>query len=110
MNLNIYAEQIQQFAKYQDANTGSLVELMYLTLGLTGEAGEIANKVKKLYRDCDDATKRTSIQKEIGDVFWYLTMICNALNVQPESVLDDNYAKLADRMIRGVISGSGDSR
>ena len=75
-------EQYQAFAKgtaiYPEAGSGSINELMYLSLGLVGEAGEVANKVKKLYRDGDSSEKREAIGAELGDVFWYIARLYDA--------------------------------
>ena len=110
MDINFYTREIRKFAIYQGGNTKSLQELMYLSLGAAGEVGEIANKVKKLYRDCDSAEARTKIQNEIGDVFWYLCRLTDALGAEPGQILMDNYNKLEDRLKRDVIHGNGDSR
>lgn len=88
--------------------------LEYLTLGLTGEAGEIANKVKKLIRDGADVEgyndKLVQITNEVGDVLWYCAMLANELDANMGNIMEQNLHKLADRKSRGVISGSGDNR
>ena len=88
--------------------------LEYLTLGLTGEAGEIANKVKKLIRDGADVEgyndKLVQIAHEVGDVLWYCAMLANELDVNMGNIMEQNLYKLADRKSRGVIGGSGDNR
>lgn len=109
MNINEYKEKIREFAIYPAAESGTLQELMYLGLGL-GEAGEIQGKIKKLFRDGDTVEKRIALRKEIGDTFWYLTRLCDVLNFDPEDVMQENYDKLKDRKIRGVIQGNGDLR
>ena len=92
---------------------GELIGLMYVGLGLAGEAGEVANKVKKIARD-DDGTinskSRDAIIEELGDVAWYMAMLCWEIGVPLEDVFASNLVKLADRRNRGVISGSGDNR
>ena len=97
-------------AIYPKANTGDKEELMYLSLGLSGEAGEIANKVKKLYRDYDSFEQRESIARELGDVMWYAFQLANALNVSMSGVLVANRDKIVDRQNRGMLGGSGDER
>jgi len=88
--------------------------LEYLTLGLTGEAGEIANKVKKLIRDGADVEgyndKLVQIANELGDVLWYCAMLANELDANMGKIMESNLNKLADRKNRGVIGGSGDNR
>lgn len=110
MNLNEYRNFTRTTAIYPEAGTGAVHELMYLSLGLAGEAGEVANNVKKLYRDGDDAARREKLKTEIGDVLWYLVRLCDALALDPEDVVRANAAKLASRQDRGVLGGSGDNR
>ena len=87
--------------------------VMYPTLGLVGEAGEIANKVKKIYRDkqgeFSDAD-REEIGKEIGDVLWYCSALCTDLGLNLETQVVINLQKLRSRLERGTIQGSGDNR
>ena len=86
----------------------------YLTLGLTGEAGEIANKIKKLFRD--GATEEELIEKknqigyEIGDVLWYCAVLAQEMGMNLGHVMERNLEKLHDRKKRGKLSGSGDNR
>ena len=86
----------------------------YLTLGLTGEAGEIANKVKKFIRDGavkdEYLAKRIEIGYEIGDVLWYCAVLAEELEMNLGHIMEKNLEKLADRHNRGKISGSGDNR
>ena len=110
----IYSEAISQFLDIATrAQLQTLLELMYVTLGLTGETGEIANKVKKLIRDGDSniANLQKAIDDERGDVLWYLAQ--PALGFGNRSLSGSakaNLVKLEDRKERGVISGSGDNR
>ncbi len=86
----------------------------YLTLGLTGEAGEIANKVKKFIRDGaakdEYLAKRIEIGYEIGDVLWYCAVLADELEMNLGHIMEKNLEKLADRKARGALSGSGDNR
>jgi len=86
----------------------------YLTLGLTGESGEIANKVKKFIRDGatkdEYLAKRIEIGYEIGDVLWYCAVLAEELEMNLGHIMEKNLEKLADRHKRGKISGSGDHR
>jgi len=89
------------------------VAVYYLTLGLTGEAGEIANKAKKIIRDNNfEITEevKQNLKKEMGDVLWYIAMLCNELNLSMDEVMQYNIEKLASRMERGKIQGDGDER
>ena len=82
--------------------------VIYPALGLAAEAGEVANKVKKILRDGD--FDRKAIADEIGDCLWYIAALCRDLNVSMNDVARANLSKLQDRQKRGVISGSGDNR
>ncbi len=87
--------------------------LYYTTLGLVGEAGEIANKVKKIMRDNNgklEEINKADIFDELGDVLWYCATIADELGVNLEDVAKLNLIKLEDRMNRGKIQGSGDKR
>ena len=81
--------------------------LEYLSLGLVGEAGEVANKVKKIIRD---KKIDVDISGEIGDVLWYCAMLADYLDVDLGRVMENNLDKLRSRKERGVLGGSGDSR
>ena len=81
--------------------------LEYLSLGLVGEAGEVANKVKKIIRD---KKINVNVAGEIGDVLWYCAMLADYFDVNLGKIMEDNLSKLEDRKARGVIGGSGDNR
>jgi NTP pyrophosphatase (non-canonical NTP hydrolase) len=85
--------------------------LEYLSLGLVGEAGEVANKVKKVIRDGHRLNNpKQNIRDEIGDVLWYCAMLCDWLEDDMGKIMEDNIAKLQSRKKRGVLGGSGDNR
>ena len=88
--------------------------LEYLSLGLVGEAGEIANKVKKFIRDGaaqdEYLAKRIEIGYEIGDVLWYCAVLAKEMEMDLGHIMENNLQKLADRKKRGTLSGSGDNR
>lgn len=114
----------------------SLFDLIYPTLGLVGEAGEVANKVKKLLRDnykvklendveLQEASKivelaindiiheshfKDVLKAELGDVLWYISNTANDVGLSLQEVADYNNKKLLDRMARNKIAGSGDDR
>lgn len=101
-------------AVYPGSGTLSQEEFMYLALGLGGEAGEVLNNVKKIYRDGLDgaafAAKVAEISKELGDVMWYLMMLCQVFGLNFIKVTLDALDKLADRKERNVLHGDGDDR
>jgi NTP pyrophosphatase (non-canonical NTP hydrolase) len=83
----------------------------FYAVGLCEEAGEVAGKVKKLYRDCTDPDVfREALMHEIGDVFWYATRLANYNGISIEEVVVANMRKLQSRMDRGKLGGSGDGR
>lgn len=79
------------------------------TLGLVGEAGEVAEKIKKLIRDKSRFTP-DDIAKELGDVVFYATALANYYGHTLSSVLEINIEKLDGREDRGTLKGSGDNR
>ncbi len=105
-----YQEFTRTTAIYPKADTGEVEALAYVALGLAGESGEIANKVKKLLRDGDSMQLRTAIATELGDVCWYVARLADELAVSLSGVIAANRAKLSDRQSRGVLGGSGDQR
>lgn len=110
MNFYQYQFQAQQTAVYP---TDTQLALAYVTLGLAGEAGEIANKVKKIIRDSDgqiDTSKRNEIADELGDVLWYVAMLATELGFNLGTIAEANVNKLKSRQDRGVLKGSGDNR
>lgn len=114
MNFNDYQKGTATTAIYPGAGDANSVEgLSYVTLGLVGEAGELANKVKKVLRDDNgligDAV-RAKLADELGDLSWYLAQFATQLGVELDSIAEANLAKLADRAKRGVLGGSGDGR
>lgn len=87
--------------------------IVYPTLGLANEAGEVAGKIKKIFRDRNgqiDAADREALKYELGDVLWYLTQICTELDLTLEEVAAANLEKLFSRLARGTIRGDGDRR
>ena len=83
--------------------------VFYPVLALSGECGEIANKVKKVMRG-DPGAGFGGVSAELGDVLWYLAAIATDLGVSLGDVARENIEKLFDRRARGVIKGSGDNR
>ncbi len=91
----------------------SFKDLLHWVLGITGEAGEVAEKLKKIIRDKDSQVSEQDKQemaKEIGDVLWYLAVFAHDLGVPLDKIAKQNLDKLASRQKRGVLGGSGDNR
>ena len=110
---------IKQFDRYQQESrkTWGLVHmdhpLVYPTMGLVNEAGEVAGKVKKIFRDRNGEVSdadRQALKKELGDVLWYLAQICTELDLSLSEVAEANLVKLFDRLERGALGGDGDQR
>jgi len=86
---------------------------IYPTLGLAGEAGEVAEKIKKVIRDGNGIVsdeKREEITKELGDVMWYVANLSTELKISLEDVASKNIEKLESRYQRNELHGSGDNR
>ncbi|MBT4870518.1 MAG: nucleoside triphosphate pyrophosphohydrolase family protein [Candidatus Diapherotrites archaeon] len=85
----------------------------YYALGLVNEAGEVAGKIKKLHRDFDGKMTddyRKEIAKEMGDVLWYLSALCDKFDLNLAEIAQANIDKLYSRKERGLIKGNGDNR
>lgn len=100
-------------AIYPEAQTGSFGAVAYVTLGLANEAGEVAGKVKKAWRDAEgefDTDRIEAIKGELGDVLWYLARVADELGLSFQEIAEGNLTKLNSRKARGVIGGDGDNR
>lgn len=109
MDLNDYQAQALRTAIFP--NRGD--NFVYPALGLSGEAGEVADKLKKVIRDnggqlTDEV--RAAVAKELGDVMWYVAVLADELGYDLETIGMNNLEKLASRQSRGVLTGSGDNR
>jgi NTP pyrophosphatase (non-canonical NTP hydrolase) len=103
MNMNEYQKLAEKTAIYKSTH-----QILYPALGLAGEAGEVANKVKKMLRD--GTFDRQAIADEIGDVLWYISALCRDLNVDMNDLAMQNLEKLYGRKARGTLGGNGDKR
>jgi len=109
MDFKTYQKKARETALYP--NLGS--NYIYPTLGLVGESGEVAEKVKKVIRDKNqifDDESKVGIKRELGDVLWYLSNLCTELNFSLDDVALHNLEKLKSRAAKGKIKGSGDDR
>lgn len=103
-----YEKLIAQTAIYPDAGRSTKLALAYTALGLTGEAGEFSEKIKKYFRD--DTLDGRLAAKELGDVLWYLTAAANELGFSLQDIAEINMVKLLKRKEEGKLQGSGDER
>ena len=109
MTFEEYQKKSRKTAKYPDAGAN----FIYPTLGLAGEAGEVADKIKKVLRDDGGEVlpeKRKEIEAELGDVLWYISQIATELGISLEKIAKGNIEKLYSRLKRGHLGGSGDTR
>ena len=107
-------EEYQQQALTTVLSTGDeFKDLLHWVLGLNGEAGEVAEKLKKIIRDKNSVVSEEDKQemaKELGDVLWYLAVFAHDLGVPLDEIAAANLAKLKSRKDRGMLGGSGDNR
>jgi NTP pyrophosphatase (non-canonical NTP hydrolase) len=103
MGLNDYQQAASKTAIYKSEHS-----ILYPALGLAGEAGEVANKVKKMIRD--GSFDRAGIVAELGDVMWYIAALSRDLNIDMHDLAMQNLEKLYGRKARGTLKGSGDKR
>lgn len=100
---------LYQEAAYKTAIYPNDVKVLYPSLGLAGEVGELCNKIKKHYRD-QTPLNREDLAHELGDVLWYVAALATDLRVSLGYCALENVKKLKDRQERGVLGGSGDDR
>jgi NTP pyrophosphatase (non-canonical NTP hydrolase) len=109
VNFDEYQTRARQTARYPVIGHG----VIYPTLGLTNEAGEVSGKIKKIFRDkqgvISDAD-RNALLAELGDVLWYVAQVATELDLSLNEIAEHNIAKLLDRQSRNVIQGEGDNR
>ena len=111
MKMNFSDYQTRSRATAQYPSIGHPV--IYPVLGLANEAGEVAGKVKKIFRDKGGAigdAEREALKAELGDVLWYIAQVCTELGLSLDDAAESNLAKLLDRQQRGKIRGDGDNR
>lgn len=101
-----------QFEALKTAVFPDKYKIIYPTLGLCDEAGEVLGKIKKHLRGDYELTpeRKIEIAKEVGDVMWYTAALARDLGFRLSQIQDMNLKKLSDRNNRGVIKGDGDNR
>ena len=107
-DLDMYQQVAKQTAIYPREQA-----IIYQTLGLTGEAGEVANKVKKIIRDDGNKINESlvlEISAEIGDCLWYISVSADDIGCKLSDIANANLEKLANRKEKGTLHGSGDTR
>lgn len=109
MTFNEYQKKSRETAIYYNKDKNYI----YPTLGLVGEAGEIAEKIKKILRDnggAVDEKDKVELVKELGDLLWYLSQLSTELGLSLDDIAVSNIEKIISRKERGVLHGSGDNR
>ena len=113
MKFDDYQKKATKYDFFEATEDTNQVGFLEKVLGLVGEAGETADKIKKLIRDKDGVVSdedRTVISKELGDTLWYLASIARYLNVPLSEVAQGNLDKLESRFERNKLHGEGDER
>jgi NTP pyrophosphatase (non-canonical NTP hydrolase) len=106
-------KEYQELAKTTAAYPNIGNNYIYPTLGLAGETGEVAEKIKKVIRDNNgmvDSEKKEEIAKELGDVLWYLAQLSTELKLDFDYIAEKNLEKLKSRQERNRLHGNGDNR
>jgi len=109
MNFNDYQNKSRKTAKYPAIGH----PVIYPALGLVNETGEVAGKIKKVFRDKGGEISeetRSALKAELGDVLWYVAQVCTELDLSLDEVAEYNIEKLYSRLERGTIRGDGDNR
>ncbi len=113
MTLDDYQKKAITFDHMKGDKDITSLDFMAKVLGIVGESGEFADKVKKLYRNNGGTMsedERKELLKELGDILWYISVTAHYLGADFESIATNNLAKLQDRLDRNVIASKGDNR
>lgn len=108
-----YQEAAETTAVYPEAGEGTIGAISYVALGLVGESGEVAEQIKKAIRDDNGRISQErldKVEKEIGDVLWYISRLCSELDLDMDEVAVTNLDKLSSRKSAGLLNGSGSDR
>ena len=111
--MNEYQEAAKQYDLFRQTEDYKSSAFLEKVLGLVGEAGETADKIKKIIRDKDgriSENDKREVAKELGDVLWYVANIGRYLGVSLQEIADMNLEKLESRKQRNLLSGEGDNR
>ncbi|MFH1620887.1 MAG: nucleoside triphosphate pyrophosphohydrolase family protein [Patescibacteria group bacterium] len=109
MTFDEYQQKSRKTAAYPDQGSN----FVYPTLGLAGEAGEVSNKISKIFRDDNSQltdSRREEVDRELGDVLWYLAQLATELRLSLDHIASQNIERLYSRLERGTIHESGDNR
>lgn len=109
MDFSQYQKESRVTAIYPNLGTN----ITYPALGLCGEAGEVAEKIKKMFRDDGGVMteeRKTALAKELGDVLWYVAAIATEAGLDLQHVASMNIEKLRSRRERQTLTGDGDMR
>lgn len=110
MDFNDYQRHTDDTAIYPDAGNGNFI---YPALGLCGEAGEVAERIKKVLRDANGhmtLDRKTGLLNELGDVLWYVARLAREIGIPLDYIAEYNIKKLSSRKERNVLHGSGSNR
>ena len=113
MNFNEYQLASLKTAFFPHFNSSKIDGLNYPIIGLCGEAGELANKYKKVLRDHDGVITvemRQGLSDELGDILWYISIIAHELKIPLNTIALNNIYKLEQRKLKDTLGGSGDGR
>jgi NTP pyrophosphatase (non-canonical NTP hydrolase) len=109
MTFNEYQIKARETAIFPDQEN----RFIYATLAMMGEAGEVSEKVKKIWRDKGKIVSdldREEIKKELGDVLWYMSQLALELKIDFDDIASSNINKTQSRLQRNVLHGAGDNR
>lgn len=114
MTIDEYQKKSRKTVLYSDVKVlKNSKSFIYPVLGLVGETGEVADKLKKILRNNNgelNEEAREELKKELGDVLWYLSQLATELNLSLDEIAKKNIEKVFSRLERGVIKNSGDNR
>lgn len=113
MNLDKYQKEAREFDNFEISVNLTEPGFIEKVLGLVGEAGETADKVKKIIRDKGgraEADDIDAIKKELGDILWYVANVARYLGLKMSDIAETNIEKLSSRKARHKLHGSGDER